>query len=258
MYFHSHMVGRDIQKHELAFLLSQSKMVHALEELPRALEYYYLEHAGNRAGLKKNAPLLPVPSLPTLNIPSSPSTDDGVPRMKLQDLTWKNKARFNALMEKHSFIVLTDLGSAVESLYTDVRAAMQSFFESDLPAKTACTSKHIYRNENKTPMWYAGYETTRVRQCFRGHAGDLSRMMWPDAAFETKWRALLKVCQIICDKSLSLTMGYTVDGAAAQQAQGADLSVCYAFHYLNEEGTGQSEDENVLEHIDPSLYVIEP
>ncbi|KAF0708049.1 hypothetical protein As57867_006447, partial [Aphanomyces stellatus] len=45
---------------------------------------------------------------------------------------------------------------------------------------------------------------------------------------------------------------------AAQQAQGADLSVCYAFHYLNEEGSGQSEDENVLEHIDPSLYVIEP
>ncbi|CAK4396156.1 unnamed protein product [Aphanomyces euteiches] len=214
------------------------------------LNYYYLDH-GSSSASSSFIPSAPFPSI-------EPAESSGVPRMKLKDLTWKNKARFNELMEKHSFVVLTDLGSTVEALYTDLRASMQLFFEGDDDAKSACTSKHIYRNENKTPMWYAGYETTHVRECFRVHAGDLSRMIWPSESFEAKWLALLRACQAICDKSLSLTLGYDIEGAAIQQASGEDLSVCYGLHYPNVEGSGQSNDENVFEHIDPSLYVIEP
>ncbi|RQM27449.1 hypothetical protein B5M09_001304 [Aphanomyces astaci] len=217
-----------------------------LDQLPPAFQYYYLEHG--EAGRVNSSPAAD-------KSVESPPAQSG-PRMKLKDLTWKNKARFNELMERHTFVVLTDLGDAVEALYTDLRVAMQAFFEQDRAAKDTCTSKYIYRNENKTPMWYAGYESTHVRECFRAHTGDLSRMQWPSADFEAKYLAL--VCQTICDKSLSLTLGYNADTARVHQAAGEDLSVCYGLHYPNQVGTGQSNDENVYEHIDPSLYVIEP
>jgi hypothetical protein len=113
-----------------------------------------------------------------------------VPRMSLKDLTWKNIARFNELMEKHSFIVLTDLG-AVGDEYLRLREVMQQFFKEDATTKQACTSTYIYQNENKTPMWYAGYEHTHVRECFRVHCGDMSRMLWPNATFEASWRSLV-------------------------------------------------------------------
>ncbi|OQR95755.1 hypothetical protein THRCLA_07595 [Thraustotheca clavata] len=180
-----------------------------------------------------------------------------VPRMKLKDLTWANKAKFNELMEKHSFVVLTDIGK-LKNLYLQLRDAMESLFQENDQAKDACTSSYIYRNETKTPMWYAGYERSRVRECFRVHTGELERLKWPSSTFESAWLTLMKKCQAICDKSLSLTLGYTVEPASAQKEAKADLSVCYGLHYPNKEGTGQSDQENVFEHVDPSLYVIEP
>ncbi|RHY33399.1 hypothetical protein DYB32_001656 [Aphanomyces invadans] len=227
-----------------------------MEALPLAFQYYCLEHGARKPAsvgsvTAEKTVMAPENSDKTTSTPQKPG-----PRMKLKDLTWKNKALFNELMERHTFVVLTDLGERVEALYTDLRAAMQAFFEQDRACKDVCTSKYIYRNENKTPMWYAGYECTHVRECFRAHAGDLSRMQWPSADFEEKYLAL--VCQSICDKSLSLTLGYITDSAHAHQSAGEDLSVCYGLHYPNKVGTGQSNSENVFEHIDPSLYVIEP
>jgi isopenicillin N synthase-like dioxygenase len=55
-----------------------------------------------------------------------------------------------------------------------------------------------------------------------------------------------------------LTLGYNINRALVVQQEDDDLSVSYGLHYPNETGTGQSESENVFEHVDPSLYVIEP
>ncbi|EQC36301.1 hypothetical protein SDRG_06406 [Saprolegnia diclina VS20] len=214
-----------------------------------AYQYYVLAVTGQAA-----LPPTAETSTPAAAASSpAPAATDGVPRMKLRDLTWANKATFNALMEKHSFIVLTDIGK-LKDMYLDLRSEMQAFFEREDAAKDACTSSYIYRNETKTPMWYAGYERSRVRECFRVHTGDMSRLLWPSPAFESTWLAMIQKCQAICDQSLSLTLGYRVQ----RKDEGQDLSVCYGLHYPNKEGTGQSDGENVFEHVDPSLFVIEP
>ncbi|OQR85813.1 hypothetical protein ACHHYP_11332 [Achlya hypogyna] len=227
-----------------------------IRELPQSYEYYVLAITLGR-GLPATAPLTPEAPAPADEASHVATPMSGVPRMKLRDLTWANKATFNALMEKHSFVVLTDLGK-LKDMYLSLRTEMQAFFETATEAKDAHTSSYIYRNETKTPMWYAGYERSRVRECFRVHTGDTSRISWPSPAFEKTWVSYTKKCQAICDKSLSLTLGYTVESADEQRAAGADLSVAYGLHYPNQEGTGQSVDENVFEHVDPSLYVVEP
>lgn len=182
---------------------------------------------------------------------------DAVPRLPLAALSWKNRARFNALMETHSFVVLTHLGDKIESTYAQLMGDFEDFFTSaDDEWKTGCTSKQIYRNENGTPMWYCGYEHTSVRDCFRVACGDMSRLVWPNEAFESRWLAHQRTMQQICDKALSLTLGYKID--PCKDRKDTDFSVCYGLHYPNTVGSGQSELENVFEHVDPSLYVAEP
>lgn len=180
-----------------------------------------------------------------------------VPRLKVEDLTWQNRATFNALMEKHSFVVLTDIGDKIERNLVQLMDDFEAFFTSaDDEWKTGCTSKQVYRNENGTPMWYCGYEHTSVRDCYRVHCGDMSRLVWPSDAFESHWMTVLRSLQRICDQALRLTMGYKTD--TFDKRSDADYSVCYGLHYPNIAGSGQSENENVFEHVDPSLYVAEP
>lgn len=180
-----------------------------------------------------------------------------IPRIKLSALTWKNRAAFNRLMEKHSFVVLTDLGDKIESTLAALMNDFADFFTSDDDSyKTGCTSKQIYRNENGTPMWYCGYERTSVRDCFRVACGDMTRLVWPSEEFERHWLGHQRAMQQICDQALSLTVGYRIDPCT--QRQDVDFSVCYGVHYPNTAGSGQSDTENVFEHVDPSLYVAEP
>ncbi|RLN71160.1 hypothetical protein BBJ28_00000213 [Nothophytophthora sp. Chile5] len=187
------------------------------------------------------------------------AANDGivVPRLPLSELTWKNRARFVEMMERHSFVVLSELGETLERAHERVLADFETFFTSaDAAWKNGCTSKHVYRNENNTPMWYCGYEHTSVRDCFRVACGDMTRLVWPSPEFQAHWLALQRRMQRICDRALSLTMGYDI--APSHERPDVDFSVCYGLHYPNIEGSGQSEAENVFEHVDPSLYVVEP
>uniref|UniRef100_M4BI83 Isopenicillin N synthase-like Fe(2+) 2OG dioxygenase domain-containing protein n=1 Tax=Hyaloperonospora arabidopsidis (strain Emoy2) TaxID=559515 RepID=M4BI83_HYAAE len=160
-------------------------------------------------------------------------------------------------MERHSFVVLTDIGRPLEQTHDQVLDDFETFFASaDEDWKNGCTSKHIYRNEHGKPFWYAGYEHTSVRDCFRVACGDISRLVWPSSEFQTHWLSLQRHMQRICDRALSLTVGYDVEPSHARSDK--DFSVCYGLHYPNSEGSGQSETENVFEHVDPSLYVVEP
>ncbi|RLN43767.1 hypothetical protein BBO99_00000634 [Phytophthora kernoviae] len=180
-----------------------------------------------------------------------------VPRLKLSELNWKNRSRFLEMMECHSFVVLTDLGESLERVHDQVLQDFDTFFTSDDDDwKNECISKQIYRNENKTPMWYCGYEHTSVRDCFRVACGDMSRLVWPSPEFKDHWLSLQRRMEKICDRALSLTVGYEIAPSHARSDE--NFSVCYGLHYPNIQGSGQSETENVFEHVDPSLYVVEP
>ncbi|RLN49442.1 hypothetical protein BBJ29_000084 [Phytophthora kernoviae] len=180
-----------------------------------------------------------------------------VPRLKLSELNWKNRSRFLEMMERHSFVVLTDLGESLERVHDQVLQDFDTFFTSDDDDwKNECISKQIYRNENKTPMWYCGYEHTSVRDCFRVACGDMSRLVWPSPEFKDHWLSLQRRMEKICDRALSLTVGYEIAPSHARPDE--NFSVCYGLHYPNIQGSGQSETENVFEHVDPSLYVVEP
>ncbi|KAI9908345.1 hypothetical protein PsorP6_004365 [Peronosclerospora sorghi] len=180
-----------------------------------------------------------------------------VPRLRQSELNWKNRGQFLEMMERHSFVVLTDIGKAIEHIHTQVLDDFETFFTSDDEDwKNGCTSKYIYRNEHGKPFWYAGYEHTTVRDCFRVACGNMSRVVWPSPEFKIHWLSLQRHMQRICDRALSLIVGYDVEPSHARSDK--DFSVCYGLHYPNIEGTGQSETENVFEHVDPSLFVVEP
>ncbi|KAI9995600.1 hypothetical protein PInf_012665 [Phytophthora infestans] len=180
-----------------------------------------------------------------------------VPRLPLNELNWKNRTRFLEMMQRHSFVVLTDLGENLERTHDQVLQDFETFFTSDDEDwKNSCTSKHVYLNEHGKPFWYAGYEHTSVRDCFRVACGDMSRLVWPSPDFKKHWLSLQRHMQRICDRALSLTVGYNIEASNARTDK--DFSVCYGLHYPNIEGSGQSKTENVFEHVDPSLYVVEP
>lgn len=218
--------------------------------------YYCLNATGKapEAAAEKSAPS--DAPMPAESVATTAETD-GVPRLKLSELNWKNRARFLEMMERHSFVVLSDLGETLESTHDQVLQDFDTFFtSSDDEWKNGCTSKHIYRNENNTPMWYCGYEHTSVRDCFRVACGDMSRLVWPSPEFKEHWLSLQRRMERICDRALSLTVGYDIAPSHARPDE--NFSVCYGLHYPNIAGSGQSETENVFEHVDPSLYVVEP
>ncbi|KAL7691395.1 putative oxoglutarate/iron-dependent dioxygenase, isopenicillin N synthase [Plasmopara halstedii] len=160
-------------------------------------------------------------------------------------------------MERHSFVVITDIDKRVEVAHRRVLQDFETFFTSDNDQwKNSCTSKHVYVNENGIPFWYMGYEHTSVRDCYRVACGDMSNLVWPSIEFRSNWLSLQCCLQRICDRALSLTVGFDIVRCHARPDK--DFSVCYGLHYPNVEGSGQSETENVFEHIDPSLYVVEP
>ncbi|KAG3121060.1 hypothetical protein PI124_g63 [Phytophthora idaei] len=219
---------------------------------------YYCLNASDEAGQDNHVVEAHKPSdtvaKPIENVPGDAVQ---VPRLPLSELNWKNRARFQEMMERHSFVVLTDLGENLERTHDQVLQDFETFFTSDDEDwKNGCTSKHVYLNEHGKPFWYAGYEHTSVRDCFRVACGGMSRLVWPSPEFEKHWLSLQRRMQRICDRALSLTVGYDIEPSNARTDK--DFSVCYGLHYPNIEGSGQSETENVFEHVDPSLYVVEP
>ncbi|KAG5179951.1 hypothetical protein JKP88DRAFT_280045 [Tribonema minus] len=143
----------------------------------------------------------------------------------------------------------------VESAYLDLIAQLQRFFDAPLDDKLRCRGD-IYFNERGVPMWQTGFEKCgEMRQAFRIHAGHADRQSWPDDALRAAWLRLLRMCERICDRALSLALGYPV--TPPENKQKHDFSVCYALCYPND-ATKYSEELNVTEHVDPSLFVVEP
>eukprot|EP00611_Tribonema_gayanum_P012122 TRINITY_DN2267_c0_g3_i1.p1 TRINITY_DN2267_c0_g3~~TRINITY_DN2267_c0_g3_i1.p1 ORF type:complete len:343 (+),score=86.86 TRINITY_DN2267_c0_g3_i1:263-1291(+) len=178
-----------------------------------------------------------------------------VPRVKLTDLNWSGAAGFMELMLRHSFVIVEDDTGRVESAYLDLIAQLQRFFDAPLDSKLRCRGD-IYFNERGVPMWQTGFEKCgEMRQAFRIHAGHTDRQPWPDAALRAAWLRLLRMCERICDRALSLALGYLV--APPENKPKHDFSVCYALCYPND-ASKYSEELNVTEHVDPSLFVIEP
>ncbi|KUF97140.1 Serine/threonine protein phosphatase [Phytophthora nicotianae] len=219
---------------------------------------YYRLNASGESSLDSNVIEATKPSeIVVKQIDDVPGVSVQVPRLPLSKLNWKNRARFLEMMERHSFVVLTDLGEKLEGTHDQVLQEFEAFFTSDDEDwKNGCTSKHVYLNEHGKPFWYAGYEHTSVRDCFRVACGDMSRLVWPSPEFKKHWLSLQRRMQRICDRALSLTVGYDIEPSHSRTDK--DFSVCYGLHYPNIEGSGQSETENVFEHVDPSLFVVEP
>ncbi|POM61577.1 hypothetical protein PHPALM_29388 [Phytophthora palmivora] len=218
---------------------------------------YYCLNASSEVALDSTAPETPKSSETVIKPEDIPNDPVQVPRLPLSELNWKNRSRFLEMMKRHSFVVLTDLGETLERTHDQVLQDFEAFFTSDDDDwKNGCTSKQIYLNEHGKPFWYAGYEHTSVRDCFRVACGDMSRLVWPSPEFKNHWLALQRRMQRICDRALSLTVGYDIEPSHARSDK--DFSVCYGLHYPNIDGSGQSETENVFEHVDPSLYVVEP
>ena len=184
-----------------------------------------------------------------------------IPRMALSELNANGAGKLNALMEKHSFIILTNIGKCAFQYEKLVKELTTFFTKCPETERKEYASRSVYKNEMGTPMWYRGYEKTDVRGAFRVHAGQPHLQKWPTEAFEKTWMTLLNSLQKICDQSLKCTLpGQNTVTAAMRNkyCNEDDFSVCYALFYPNTAGSGQSEEENVYEHVDPSLYVVEP
>ncbi|KAF1794098.1 Isopenicillin N synthase-like [Phytophthora cactorum] len=118
------------------------------------------------AGFRVNNAILE-PQLPLQPIENVPGDAVQVPRLPLSELNWKNRARFQEMMERHSFVVLTDLGENLERTHDQVLQDFETFFTSDDEDwKNGCTSKHVYLNEHGKPFWEAANPRRRTfRTC---------------------------------------------------------------------------------------------
>mmetsp|Transcript_6778 Transcript_6778/g.8471 ORF Transcript_6778/g.8471 Transcript_6778/m.8471 type:complete len:185 (+) Transcript_6778:1-555(+) len=104
-------------------------------------------------------------------------------------------------------------------------------------------------------MWQTGYEKMAMREAFRTHSPNLDLQPWPSDSLYKTWSQLTRSLVQIADRCLHLTLGDSALSAQDMEA-GEDFSVCYALHYPNDDS--YTEDYAVPDHIDPSLYVIEP
>lgn len=130
------------------------------------------------------------------------------------------------------------------------------------------------------------------KKAYRVHAGSPDSQPWPrDSKGSDRprhcWLRGLALCRHICDEALDLTLGYNMkqcpgSGTASWKSRKycetpeeelpdrtGDYSVLYAMHYFNDdisqqarmsgETTGTADVHiNVKQHVDPSLFVLEP
>ena len=149
-------------------------------------------------------------------------------------------------------------------------------------------SGSLYVSERGVPMWRVGYELCEgeIREAFRVHAGSPDSQPWQSDAVRNNWIRAMHLCRYICDIALDLTLGYDLKkrrGSGLKSWMNCssvppigeisdrhdDYSVFYAMNYFNDmqSKVAQERDQvigsdnellNVKEHVDPSLFVIEP
>eukprot|EP00904_Undaria_pinnatifida_P000552 jgi/Undpi1/10498/HiC_scaffold_29.g12948.m1 len=142
--------------------------------------------------------------------------------MRLRELNRSNASRFVGLMEKHGFVVLTEVG-AIRKAYLGFMQLLKAFFEGDSDWKE--TKKGgVHFNERGIPMWHTGYERCgNVREAFRipielarpsdSLSPSSSLDPWPCQHLRRAWLEVLRLLQLVCHRALTLTLARPVHGA---------------------------------------------
>ena len=200
----------------------------------------------------------PPPS--SVSVSSSTSADSPLTRISLAQLSSsKGMDLMMEALKRDSLFVVTDLGAKFERAYDLYLDSVKEFFlQAPLKAREACISGKIYCNQRRTPMWYCGYESTDIRQCFRvpgGYVTGGSEFIdkWPSldevatgtgssstsdthkeadkgvqkCEFEKLWQKLTRMMQGLCDLCLKKTLRRHARNAITTDN---DLSVSYTFH----------------------------
>lgn len=206
---------------------------------------------------------------------AQPPTTMSLPLFPLAQLNFKHQNEFLTLLRRHSYVILS-LEQPIESLSssstnfqttyaTCVKELKQFFQHTSVAEREACTSKWVYKNERDVPMWYGGFEHRDIRDAFRVQCAALESIVWPCPSFEHAWTRLMHKSKRICDRALALVGcsecrdSDTLNNYRQYQPDDdEDLSVCYGLYYPNEPQSGQSGRHNVFEHVDKSLFVLEP
>lgn len=169
--------------------------------------------------------------------------DEKIPRIPLRHVS---SSRAIDLLRLHGFVIVTSLGTELESRLEKLREAMTSFFALPVDKKEECVGG-VYVSERGVPMYRVGFESQeRIRECFRI---ELRNPLYPEGA-RTEWQRVLGPLRRIADKVLCASL-------QSPPKTGDDFSIAYSFLYPNSEQYGLLDAPHTLvkEHADPSLVV---
>jgi hypothetical protein len=198
---------------------------------------------------------------------------------------------FNAL-QTHGFVFLhVPPSSAPGRVVEGMKDALHSklFPKDTINDEHLQTSDQVYLSERGVPMWKLGYERSEdgIREFFRVHTGCVDDQPWPYPSsdeFRSAWLQGVGLCRHVCDTALELCCSkdetirphprpssgkstwtstkYSQTPIGKIADRSGDFSVLYAMHYFNQSHLGKEDDSefniNVKQHVDPSLFVLEP
>jgi isopenicillin N synthase-like dioxygenase len=221
-----------------------------------------------------------------------------LPVMKLENLLLHRRRKTTEEVRQQLWRHLQNRGFVVLTLSKSSKPAhivdemRRSLYRDFFPTRKATTrnaasleSGDLYRSERGVPMWRCGYELCDdIREAYRVHAGCPDSQPWPSGS-RRAWLRGLALCRHICDEALYLTLDYNpacrpgsgmsswnstnyCDAKELPDRRG-DYSVLYAMHYFNDDVSRQARQSgeatglkdvsiNVKQHVDPSLFVLEP
>mmetsp|Transcript_1968 Transcript_1968/g.5975 ORF Transcript_1968/g.5975 Transcript_1968/m.5975 type:complete len:277 (+) Transcript_1968:1945-2775(+) len=184
----------------------------------------------------------------------SRADDAALPRVAYRDAASPEAL---ALLRKHSYVVVDELGSELEAHIASVEAHWWKFFARADETKRRCVGA-VYANERGLPMFRRGYERQEgVRECFRAPVCG-GGQPWPSRDARDAWAALEKTAARLADAVLEAALpGWREEGAGASDD---DFSLAYCFRYGPADGGANGGDAETLvgAHADVSLVVVEP
>lgn len=228
---------------------------------------------------------------------ASISGNKSLPVMELSDLLHSSLDSKDTVKEKLWRLLFTH-GHVILKMKRSSRAAQvvnrmrqslcTDFFPSSPRQRHAqhLLQGEVYLSEKGVPMWKTGYELCDdIREAFRVNCGAVDDQPWPTTDARQSWLQGMALCRHVCDICLDLIVGYNVKARPnsgghcwikADYSQRdfipdrpGDFSVLYAMHYFNDESSKAARQSgnitgiadvtiNVKEHVDPSLFVLEP
>jgi isopenicillin N synthase-like dioxygenase len=196
-----------------------------------------------------------------------------LPIMELSDLLLKKphvQETLWLLLRTHGHVILKAKTSSMAAQV--VERMKQSLCTDFFPSATTnernvqkLQQGEVYISEKGVPMWKTGYELCDdIREAYRINCGAIDDAPWPTTEARQSWLKGMEVCRRVCDVCLDMIVGYTPKRRTA-----GDFSVLYAMHYFNDESSKEARQSghvtgvadvtiNVKEHVDPSLFVLEP